>query len=335
MKTILIITRNKAVDFRQMPHNSNTTADGKYRFVINDYAADADFVVVISKGLRHPHSFHVASANTILTTEEPHQILAYARGYRRQFGLVCSCQPEIKGRNVIHGPAILPWYVGVDFKADGSVAFTKNYDDIAASHPEKTKLISVITSGKAFSQGHVDRLRFVRRLHERYGNQVDIYGHGFLSFKDKWEALAPYKYHIVIENSTADYYFTEKLADCYLAGAFPIYHGCRNVADYFPSGAMETIDIRDFDAAASTIDRVIASQRYEESRQLLEHCKELSLNRYNLFNEIAAACDRLDGDAKKEDVELLPASRFQSLHNLWLYTVGRNYYKFIARREGL
>lgn len=189
MKTILIITRNKAVDFRQMPHDSNTTADGRYRFVINDYTATPTLWSSSAKVCDSPTNSMLRPGNTILTTDEPHQILAYAKGYRRQFGLVCSCQPEIKGRNVIHGPAILPWYVGVDFKGDGCVAFTKNYDDIASSHPEKTKLISVITSGKAFSQGHVDRLRFVRKLHERYGDKVDIYGHGFLSFKDKWEAL--------------------------------------------------------------------------------------------------------------------------------------------------
>lgn len=331
MKTILIITRDPVINFRQMPGEQGITADGRYRFIINDYAADADFVVVSGKGLRQPHTFHVSPENTILLTGEPRGILAYAKGYCRQFGIVCSCQPEIKGKNVIYTPAILPWYVGVDFNADGSVRFTKTYDDIAKAKPEKTKLISVISSNKAFSRGHVDRLRFIRKLQERYGDSIDIYGRGYRGFADKWDVLAPYKYHIVIENSTSDYYFTEKLFDCYLAGTYPIYHGCRNVADYYPSDAMTRIDIRDFDATAATIDRLLASNEYEDKQAQLQHCKELSLDKYNMFNEIAAICDKIGTNGAKKDVTLMPASHYFSLHNMMLYTMGRNYYKLISK----
>lgn len=332
MKTILIITRDPVINFRQMPNPDGITSDGKYRFVINDYNAEADFVVVSGKGLRQPHTFHVSPKNTILLTGEPRGILAYAKGYCRQFGVVCSCQPEIQGENVIYTPAILPWYVGVDFNSDGTVKFTKNYNDIANANPKKTKLISVISSNKAFSRGHVDRLWFIRKLQERYGDKIDIYGRGHHGFADKWDVLAPYKYHIVIENSTSDYYFTEKLFDCYLAGTYPIYYGCRNIADYYPSDAMTKIDIRDFDTAAATIDRILACHEFEDKQEQLRECKELSLKKYNLFNEIAKVCDGIKSDGMREDVTLIPASHYFSLHNLMLYTVGRNYYKYIARK---
>lgn len=331
MKTILIITRDPVISFRQLPDHDGITSDGKYRFIINDYSADADFVVVSGKGLRQPRTFHVSSKNTILLTGEPRGILAYPKGYCRQFGVVCSCQPEIKGENVIYTPAILPWYVGVNFKKDGSASFTKSYEDIAEAKPKKTKLISVISSNKAFSRGHVDRLRFIRKLHERYGDRIDIYGRGYNGFADKWDVLAPYKYHIVIENSTGDYYFTEKLFDCYLAGTYPIYHGCRSIGDYYPANAMTRIDIRNFDSVAATIDRILASNEFEEKQELLNECKRLSLDKYNMFNEIARVCDRLDADAPKEDTLLMPASHYFSLHNMMLYTVGRNYYKLISK----
>lgn len=331
MKTILIITRDPVIDFRQMPTGNGVTADGHYRFIINDYGAEADFVVVSGKGLRSEHSFNVSPRNTILLTGEPHGILAYPGGYCRQFGVVCSCQPEIKGKNVRYMPPVLPWYVGVEFNADGSVRFNKDYDDIATAQPKKEKLISVISSNKAFSRGHVDRLRFIRRLRDRYGDKIDIFGRGYRGFADKWDVLAPYKYHIVIENSTSDYYFTEKLFDCYLAGTYPLYHGCRNVADYYPKEAMTTIDIRDFDSTARTIDRILVSDEYERRQSALERCKELSLGRYNLFDEIARVCDTLDADDRKEATTLRPASHYISLHNTWLYTVGRNYYKLISK----
>lgn len=329
MKTILIITRDPVVSFRQLPGGQGVTSDGRYRFVVNDYDAEADFVVVSGKGLRQPRRFHVAPRHTVLLTGEPYGILAYPRGYCRQFGLVCSCQPGLTGANVVHTPAILPWYVGVGFNADGTVRFTKRYEDIARARPRKTRLVSVISSTKAFSRGHVDRLRFIRRLRERYGDRIDIYGRGFRDFDDKWDVLAPYKYHIVIENSSSDYYFTEKLFDCYLAGTYPIYYGCRNIADYYPAGALTPIDIRRFDVAAATIDRVLDSSAFEDGQGLLAACKELSLDRYNMFNEIGRACDRIGGDAPKEEVLLRPASHYPNGHNLWLHTLGRNYYKLI------
>lgn len=329
MKTILIITRDPVISFRQMPNTDGTTADGKYRFVINDYNADADFVVVSGKGLRQPRTFHVSPQNTILLTGEPYGILAYPRGYCSQFGVVCSCQPEIKGDNVVYMPPALPWFVGVDFNADGTVSFTKDYAGIANAQPKKTKLISVISSTKAFSRGHVDRLKFIRRLHDRYGDRIDIFGRGYHNFADKWDVLAPYKYHIVIENSTSDYYFTEKLTDCFLAGTYPLYHGCRNIADYYPTDAMTPINIRDFDSAAATIDRILATNEFETHQQALAECKRLTLGRYNMFNEIAHVCDSLADSGTKTDVTLHPASHYFSFHNTMLYTVGRNYYKLI------
>lgn len=94
---------------------------------------------------------------------------------------------------------------------------------------------------------------------------------------------------------------------------------------------MTRIDIRNFDETAATIDRIMTSNEFEEKQKQLEQCKQLSLNKYNLFNEIARACDKLDADGQKTDVLLKPASNFVSLHNLWLYTFGRNYYKLLSK----
>ena len=58
MKTVLIITRDPVINFRQMPGEQVITADGRHRFIINDYAADADFVVVSGKRLRQPNTYH-------------------------------------------------------------------------------------------------------------------------------------------------------------------------------------------------------------------------------------------------------------------------------------
>jgi len=98
----------------------------------------------------------------------------------------------------------------------------------------KSKLMSVITSSKDFTEGHQKRLNFVRRLKDYFGEDIDVFGRGIREVDDKWDAISPYKYHIALENSVYPHYWTEKLGDVYLSGAYPIYYGCLNLEDYFP-----------------------------------------------------------------------------------------------------
>ncbi len=51
--------------------------------------------------------------------------------------------------------------------------------------PAKTNLISFITSNKAFTQGHLDRIEFVEKLKARYGNRIDVFGREYRDFDDK------------------------------------------------------------------------------------------------------------------------------------------------------
>ena len=140
---------------------------GKYQFFVNEKVENPDFVIIRGKSSKKPLTFNVAPENVILTTSEPYSVLAYPRDYCRQFGLVCSCQEGLKHRNVRFTQAIIFWFAGVRFDAKGRPSPIKDYDYLkAAPTPEKTKLISVVSSTKAFTKGHVDRIRFVERLKE-------------------------------------------------------------------------------------------------------------------------------------------------------------------------
>ena len=337
MKKILIITRDPLINFRQMKDHKGVTDDNEYQFVINDFDCQPDFVVVIGKGLRTEACFNVPHSHTLLLTGEPYSILDYPKSYCSQFGTVLACQRELKAdcqTNIIHTQAMLPWFVGATFGKDGKSRFPLTYQDIEKSHPKKEKLISVISSNKAFSQGHVDRLRFIRKLQERYGDKVDVFGRGFHDFDDKWDVLAPYRYHIVIENSCCDYYWTEKLADCYLAETYPIYHGCTNIHEFLPREALTPVDIRNFDQTAATIDRVIAEDLAEKRKEKLLESKQLVLGKYNIFNFVAATCHNIENNPvtneQKKTTLLRPASKFFSWHNLYLYSIGRTYHKLTA-----
>jgi hypothetical protein len=322
--------------------------DGRYRFYVGEEVENPDFWVVQSKGLRQVETYNVARANTILLTTEPRSVLVYPRKYTRQFGMLCTCQPKAKHPNRHLTPPILPWFLGytapVQQARKGEApltsgsdcyTFTQSYDTLkAAPTPQKTKLLSVITSNKAFTRGHIDRIKFVEKLKQHYGEQLDVFGEGFRPFKDKWDVTVPYQYQLVIENSSEPYYWTEKLGDCFLAETFPFYYGCTNVADYFPREAYEPIDIHDADAAIAIIDREVAAHRYEQAVPALHICKERMLDEYNMFEYIARLCDQLNPDAPKEAVTLRPCHSMDSPHNAWNYMVKRNYYKTLYALKG-
>lgn len=323
---IVKMTAGSAEDLRQTKDSKGISLCGKYKFVYDD-VEEADVWVVRNRYVKKNQTCVVAPENTILMTSEPRQIVPFTKGYTKQFGIVCSCQPNMKGNNVRMELPNLPWYIGLDF-SENKVRYTKDYNDLKNNIvPEKSKLISVITSNKRHTKGHHDRIAFVEKLKEHYGDKLDVFGRGFNSFGDKWDVLAPYKYHIAIENSQSDYYLTEKLTDCYLTNTFPIYYGCTNAENFFPQDGFLRIDINDVEGAIKKIDELIASDRYENSTETLAICKNKVLDEYNMFEQIARICDTLDLSRPKKKVTLKPMTKIFNWERLRNDIVYRNYWK--------
>ena len=131
-----------------------------------------------------------------------------------------------KGRVLKQHPA-LPWYYGANWK-DGTGS---SWDELRR-HPAKTRRISVVASDKDWRPEYKARLLFVKTLRDVLGDELDVFGRGRRPIDDKAEAIAPYRYHIVLENNMVDHFWTEKLADAYLGEAFPIYSGGGELARY-------------------------------------------------------------------------------------------------------
>lgn len=318
---------------RQTKGKSLLSLDGRYRFLLGDDVAEADFWVVQGKGIRRPTTCHVAPQNTIMLTTEPRSVLVYPQKYLRQFGMVCTCQEHTRHPNIHFGPAILPWFVGFREYDNGTCDYSLDYDRLhQPSTPEdKTKLLSVITSNKAFTRGHLDRIKFVEKLKAHYGDQIDIFGRGFHDFQDKWDVLRPYKYHIAIENSSQPYYWTEKISDCFLAETFPFYYGCTNLTDYFPETSFVPIDIHKPEQAIAMIDAAIAEKRFEQSVETLANCKLKVLDEYNMFEYAARLCDTLDAEAPKHTVTIQPCRTGLNPENIFNYNLKRHYYELLTK----
>lgn len=318
-----------AIMHRQTKGCKGFSSDGRYQFFINEEIEDPDFWVVQGKGVRKAKSCKVAPENTILLTTEPRSVLVYPKRYTKQFGVVCSSQEQIKHKNLILGPAILPWFVGYKKIENKKYIYSLSYDNLIDSEtPEKTKLISVITSNKAHTQGHLERIRFVEKLKNYYGDKVDVFGRGFRDFEDKWDVLAPYKYHISLENSSQKYYWTEKISDCYLAETYPIYYGCKNLSDYFPEDSFSAININDFDASIKIIDQVITENTFEQKKSVLKECKNKVLNEYNMFDYVAKICDSMNPSLPKKTITIKPCRSTDDLHNVYNYLFRFSLFQF-------
>lgn len=247
---------------------------------------------------------------TILITGEPPSRGPVHPGFASQFGTVVTCHPALNGACVRKAQQALPWWVGLrragKFQFDASMG----YDGLAGmTSVSKTKDLSIICSDLAITPGHRRRLRFVSELIRHFGDRMDVFGQGRRPVGDKWDAIAPYKYHVVLENSSIEDYWTEKLADAFLGAALPLYWGCRNIERYFSRGALIPIDIARPADGIRKIEQVLSEDPYDAALGEIWQARKRVLDEHNLFPMLARLVDALPmGEA--EPVLVRPASDF-------------------------
>jgi hypothetical protein len=190
-----------------------------------------------------------------------------------QFAHLLTCHRRLRHPDVRYGLQGHPWFVG------------RSYDELRHSDlPDKSSPLVIVTSSKAFSRGHRARLEFALGLKQRLGDAVQLVGRGIADFEDKWDVLAPTRYAVAVENFVADDWLTEKLPDCYLAGAFPLYHGAPNAEKYFAPSTFAEIDIADLDGATRLIEGFLADDsHYEGVREDLLTARNDYLDRRQFF----------------------------------------------------
>lgn len=100
-------------------------------------------------------------------------------------------------------------------------------------HAQKTRNCSIISSAKQMSEQH--RFRIALALHCKREGLADTFGtfDGGPRVPEILTVLLNYRYSIAIENIVEDYYFTEKIVNCFAAQTVPIYCGATKIAEFF------------------------------------------------------------------------------------------------------
>ena len=256
------------------------------RFIFDRDCRDYDWLAVYDDLPRDTPTEPLACPpeHTLLLTGEPSSITRYGTRFLAQFGHVLTSQEpgRITHPQIIRRQAGLFWYYG------GSDA-RGTFDALAAAAPpEKPRLISCVCSTKAMRHTmHSLRLEFVQRLMQRDLPEIEVWGYGIRDLKNKADAIAPYKYHLAIENHSCDHHWTEKLADAYLGFSLPIYFGCNNLDDYFPPDSYISIDIRKPDEAVETIRKSLAEDPYEARLPAIIEARRRVMEEYATFPQLA------------------------------------------------
>jgi hypothetical protein len=261
---------------------------GECRFFCNTDIDRCDYWFVLEGPGRKKETAVCPKENTVFVAHEPPTLRTYRSDFLQQFAAVITSDARIDHPNPVLQQSGLPWHVGRRQKGHVNMGFTKDYDELKAiTSIDKTKMISVVSSSKDMTEGHRQRVAFALRLKSHFGDKIDLFGRGLNEIEDKWDALADYRYHVAIENSEVNHYWTEKISDAFLAGCHPIYHGCPNIAAYFSPGSFTMININEPEKAIDTIESCIAQDRYTSSRQWIWESREKVLDQYNLFPMIA------------------------------------------------
>ncbi|MEA3458212.1 MAG: glycosyltransferase family 10 [Candidatus Thermoplasmatota archaeon] len=281
---------------RQSPNHSGIWDN--CHFIINQQVSECDYWVVCESLIDSEETL-CPKENTILITHEPPTLGKYKSLFLKQFATVITCHKNIRHKNPIFQQQGLPWHVGRRQRNHVNLSWSKDYDELVSiDRFHKDKKISVITSSKDGTVGHRQRLEFIRILKDYFGERIDIFGRGINEIEDKWDALNRYKYHIALENSALEDYWTEKLSDAYLAGCYPIYYGCPNIEKYFDISSLAKIDITRPDQAIHIIESCLKEHRYENAQQYIKNARKDILNKCNVFPMV---CSLINKDQRNLD----------------------------------
>jgi hypothetical protein len=183
-------------------------------------------------------------------------------------------------------------------------------DALERQHWPKSKLISAVVSNKQSTVGHRRRFKLMQALKDHFGDRLDWFGRGVQELGAvKAKGLLDYKYHIVLENGSWPHYWTEKLADAFVANCFPFYWGAPNISDYFEKTALRTIDVNDPEGTIRDIEQAIAADEYGRKQDVLARSRRRVLIDHHPYGSYLRALSQLPRGEVTE-IAIRPSNEF-------------------------
>jgi len=271
---------------RQLPRRSAGWCTHDFVVALDDGPFDS---WVVYDNLDSIKTANVQRRDTLLITGEPPSVRRYRARFTSQFGSVRTSHSSIQHACIERSHEAQIWHYGMH--ACRSHPQVLDYDMLAAfTPPPKPKLLSVISSNKSVTPDHRQRLVFVERLRQAFGDCIDVFGRGIRELEDKADAIWDYRYHIVLENDHSDCYMSEKLPDAFLGWSYPFYSGSKFADKIFPSSSFSRIDMYRPEESIASIQRHIQADSYTSNLDRIGNARAKVLDETNLF---AVICKRM------------------------------------------
>lgn len=168
----------------------------------------------------------------------------------------------------------------------------------------KQKLLSFIGGvHPGYKGGHGFRNEVVEKLLRN--PKADCFGKGVREIKGKITGLADYAFSIAMENRQQDFYFSEKINDCFLSDTVPIYWGCPGIGKFFDKRGI--IIFNSLDELLEIIDS-LDMDLYNKMLPYVRENKEKSIR--NKWHSLQGIYERL-GQNIIEKIEFKKPVRFR------------------------
>ena len=247
-----------------------------------------DYWIVFSYG-RPSDQMNCSRLNTAYLAGEPSSKKIYSRKFYGQFDKIFSSNRDEPHGKVMQVFPSLNWHVGLNLE---SGSYSYGYKELSLLKiPEKLDKISVICSNLDKTEGQKKRLKFLELAKNELGENLVHFGKGFQVITDKMDAILQFKYHLVLENDSIPFYWSEKLSDAFLGFAYPFYHGCTNINKLFDKHSLSILDINDPSKSIEVMKSAILNNLCWRKRKF--SLRDLILNELNIFNQCISIAEKI------------------------------------------
>jgi Glycosyltransferase family 10 (fucosyltransferase) C-term len=289
-----------------------------------DEVDECDVLVVLNNRMKHAVHARCPKGRVWALMQEP-----YARGFTDWMAegheafdrIYTNYLPSSDPKYIASQPA-LPWHVN------------RTFDELkTCAMPEKNRPLSWVVGNIHDLPGHMKRGIFLRAIQANKDLDIDLYGRAVRFIEDKWDGLAPYRYSIAAENTSWPDYWTEKIADCFLAWTVPFYYGCGNLEKYFPADSFIRIDIEKPDEAIGMIKRYLREDDWGRRLPALEEARRRVLYEYQIFPMLTKLLKSQQIMEQAKFEHIVPAYRRSTMTKLrrMIYKVQRSCRRMAAQ----
>ena len=242
-----------------------------------DPACTAYDWLVVFDDLKGDETVTCPKERTILATWEPVSIKNYCKAFTRQFGHLLTNRPRAAENHPHYhlGKGYFPWYNGRSYAENRAFAI-----------PPKTKVVSAACSAKAMKwTKHHQRIQLLKKLVAEVPG-AEWYGHGVHEFRNKFDLMDAYRYHVALENHIGPHYWTEKIVDAYLCECLPFYAGAPDLAEAFPDDSFAPLPLADPDEAIRIIRAALANDAWSKRLPAIRAAKARLFTEYNFWAQV-------------------------------------------------